>query len=456
MNLQSIERLQNLLARVERNAKLPRTWTQGLAAFVAAPAAPAPATVAAGAPPPAVAALAAPPVAPLIAAAPAPVPVAAAAVAPVAVSEPLESLPSDAVEVEVEVSPLPPAAAAESVEPPPLEDVSLEEISGVEIEEPLAAEAQLQAAEEEIEEIPVEITSAITSEAPSEPEVESPPAAVATPFTAPPALDELTFSEPPPAQLEPTAAEIEPPPISAAQPVSEAPGSIDAALLAATEVHAHERPEEEQEEEGPALTPPPESGPQVAVPPMAAPAAPTLEQLGDVIDLEQVSGPPLELAPPASEPKLAASKPHEELEFVPQAPAPSRPIEGREPLQTLVGGFSEELGSGELTAPETPPPPARHFVPPAVATPPAAQVATPAPEAPLVMPRAAAPATAATDELEFGAEAPTASSVLVPEVVARAPVAAARPVVDVIAAARTYRPASFVELLDASIGLLKK
>ncbi len=273
------------------------------------------------------------------------------------------------------------------------------------------------------------------------------------PFTAPPSLDELTFSEPPPP---PESAEVEPPPVSAAQAVSEPPDSIEASLLAATEAQA-------EEDEAFALTPPPESGPQVAMPMLASAAvpaelradAPTAEQLGDIVELEQGSGPPLELAPvPESEPeaKQAPFKSHaEELEFVPRAPEPSRPLEGRDALQTLVGGFTDELGTGDSGAPETPVPHARIVVPPIGTT----AAVEPAPLQPLPAPPSLT-MRAASDTLPFGDEAPTASSWLAPEVVARPVAVAPRAVVDVIAAARAYRPESFLELLDASIGLLKK
>jgi hypothetical protein len=448
VNLQGIERLQNLLGRIAQNVKSPHKRTQGLGAFIASPA-PAAAREVAPAPAPEVdrEGIAPRPLELAVSLAPETAvslaPETAVSLAPeLAVSVPPDSLPSDLLEPESPAD----AALAE----PPLEDVSLEEVSAVE----------LSAAEISSEELP------------AEPASESAPAVAlaavtATPYTAPPSLDELTFSEPPPPNL-PAVAEIEPPPVSAAQAVSEPPDSIDAALLAATEANAADA----LEAEAPAVTPPPQSGPQVAAPPLAAPslptrvgvdsstyreATPTAEQLGEVIELDQGSGPPLELADPALvEPKPAVkSASPEELEFVPQAPSPSRPTEVREAMQTLVGGFTDELDTGGYIVRETPPPPARKVLPaveerPAVESSPDAAPMQPIARSPsMTMPAAGAGTL-------FGDEAPTASSMLTPEVMARAPVEATRPIVDVVAVAQSYRPQSFLELLDASLGLLAK
>lgn len=163
------------------------------------------------------------------------------------------------------------------------------------------------------------------------------------------------------------------------------------------------------EHEIPIKTPPPESGPQSATP---APAvaepgavhaaesdlaaisgAPTVEQLGQTIDLEESEGPPLELAPPA-EPE--PPPPPEELEaslFV---------LESREPAVTHA-------------APEVMPP---EVMPP-----------EPGPASPPVQSKA----------LEAAAvQRPAASDVVV---------------VEHLGAPRDFRPASFLELLDASLGL---
>jgi hypothetical protein len=396
VNLQGIERLQTLLGRIERNVKLGHTRTQGLGAFI-------------------------------IARAPAAIP-----------EEPVVQGPVDLVE---EI---------------PLEDVSFDEVSAVElpVEDQAVESAPLESlpvesvAIEDVaaDEIAVEITSVAAPEEQPEP-APSPMVAAPPVYTAPPSLDELTFSEPPPPDVAAPTEEIEPPPVSAAQAVSEPPDSIDAALLAATEAQANIA--DELDVEPPAVTPPPESGPQVAVPPIAAPIAPTrlgaegfvhhptvptAEQLGEVIDLDQSSGPPLELAEAPkveSKPAEVATAP-EELEFVPRASVPSRPL-------------------------ETTPPPARVFVPPLeplpveplpVEPPPVAEVAD------VLQPAQTLAAAGILDS--FGDEAPTASSMLTPETIARTPIALAHPIVDVIAAARAYQPQTFLQLLDASLGLLKE
>jgi hypothetical protein len=507
VNLQNIDRLKQLLARVETNARQPRTRTEGLAAFVAAPAASAaqvtPAAPSAPAPTVAASAAQVTPVAPNAPAAAAPAassPVNAPPIAPAAIPgiAPLKVEPvvvSRAAEPAIQP---PPAAAVSAppvslspddvevdlVEDMPLEDVSLEDIAAVEIDE-LSVEASSDVAGEIVDDVAsgdlIEAASApiappvISEPAPSgwndrdlasvarpAPDAKAPAAST---YTAPPSLDELTFSEPPPPQpLE----EIEPPPISAAQPVSEAPGSIDAALLAASEAQTHGASEsvEPAELEGPTVTPPPESGPQVAVPALGAPNlpsdmaadaapyrqhAPTVEQLGDVIELDQASGPPLELAARSLEPQREAPAPSsapEELEYVPRRSVPSLPLESREPMQTLVGGFTEDEAASSPI--DTPPPQARIVVPSAIEVMPEERGTTPIQSA---MPGLGLPLP---PQGSFGDEAPTAaSSVLVPDVTERTPVVAAPPVVNVIASARAFKPASFLELLDASLSLLK-
>lgn len=503
MNLQNIERLQRLLSRVEQNAKRPRMRTQGLGASVggsstgpaspaalAGPAAPTAVSVDRAAPAaksaPLAAATPAAKSAPLAAATPAvkaapvaapapfvvptstaattaktpakPVEPAAAALPPekvvsltpeMATSLPPDSLPAELLEIDVTES-LQDMAAAQ---PPPIEDVSLDEISGVELQPESLDEIPIE--DMSVDDIGVEIGSAVTCDVPTPADT-----AGVAPFTAPPSLDDLTFSEPPPPDS-PRQHRLGALPVSEARDVSEPPGSIDAALLAATEAQANAA--DAREIDGPALTPPPESGPQVAVPPIASPAipkaplgetaayreaAPTMEQLGEVIELDQASGPPLELAERGdlASNRVAAKATPEELEFVPQRSVPSRPTDAREPMQTLVGGFTDEYDTGSEPI-DTPPPPAR-FVVPGVGQP-RSEPPVPAPVEP---PSYTMPATG----LDFGDEAPTASSVLSPEIVARAPIARAKPALDVIAAARSFRPQSFLELLDASMGLMKK
>ncbi len=218
--------------------------------------------------------------------------------------------------------------------------------------------------------------------------------------------------------------------------------SMDEALAAAAAEQL------EGEREVPLKTPPPESGPQAAPMPtgMAAPSAPdvdallggeldiptradagvsagqgpTPEQLGQTIDLEEARGPSLELAEQKGSDAPAAAA-VEELE----APLPG---------PTLVGGYDENL---------QPPPEARDELeahlrrqdddiappPESLAQYPSVQPAAPAPE--IVPVYNAAPSG--------------------PEVVAR-PLPMGSP--ESFGSVReSFRPSSFVELLDASLNL---
>jgi hypothetical protein len=433
VNLDRIERLKGLLSRVELNAKKPRrspaapALTAPVAAapaltapVAAAPAKTAPVTAAPAktAPvtaPTAARAIAAPmatPIAPPVAAPSPPTPPAAIDVAQPKESVPPISLDADEFEVEdvslddfaVEISPPAPAVA---VAPPTDITPSPAQVSAkpsaplmsqpkpvLEVEE--ATEADL-----EVEDLgrppPAEEQPIVSVSAPIQTSVQASP----KPFTdAPPGLDELTFSEPPPARKSapPSGRTPEPPPVSSRHAISEAPESIDAALIAAAHAETEDR-------EGPLLTPPPESGKQPARPstvesPPYRQAAPTIEQLGDVVELEELGGPSLELA---EVPEPAPSQTQEELEFVPQSVA--RPPTAREAQPTLVGGFPEE-------------------------------------EEPTSQ-RVAAELSKATQKVA-----------LKPEVIERRPIAAAA-VANVVSQAQSFRPKSFLELLDASLKLGK-
>jgi hypothetical protein len=215
--------------------------------------------------------------------------------------------------------------------------------------------------------------------------------------------------------------EVEPP--SSSRRPKVAPSSMDQALAeAAARV----------EEEVPLKTPPPESGRQIASfppggqlqhPPLPHDLAkdlagkPSVEQVGQTIDLREAPGPALELAPdrPAA-PKPAKAQPdamEAELEFVPP-----------------------------------PAPPAAEKLPPV--TPRVAKVssAPPAARVPSVTP--AAKAEPAPAKVEAPPEAPAPAARLTPEVVARP---APPPLVDFVGEAQRFKPQSFVELLDASLGL---
>jgi hypothetical protein len=387
VNLQRIERLKGLLARVELNAK--KTRTAGLSDVMVAPGAG--------------------PIEPvdhvsLISAA------RSSLGSAVPVSD-ADLLPPSAPVAEPVAASLAAPIQAKSVEPD-LEDMELDELA-VELlpVEPEAALTKPTSAAFEIEDVSAEDISFEEVEQPT-PEASAPlrtdVQATAMPFTAPPALDELTFSEPPPPPSEEEA------PVSSRQPISAAPDSIDAALLAATEAQA-----EIEEPEAPLLTPPPESGrmpARLAEPPAHRVGALTVEQLGEVVELEEATGPALELAERA----LTAPKAEpEELEFVPQPSTATPPV----------------------VTPAVAPPAMREAMPTLVELQP--QLPSELPPPPL------APA--------FDDEAPTSVSAaqLGAQVISRKPVTSTRPVVDVISQARTYAPASFLELLDASMKLGK-
>ncbi|MGC4065679.1 MAG: hypothetical protein QM784_13730 [Polyangiaceae bacterium] len=441
MNLERIERLKGLLSRVERNAKLPRAVTRAPHATesdVHAKAAPS-ATAA-------VPAIASPVAASVSSAS------AKRADSVVPLITPLAKAPTPV------AKPVEPAATSRGFEPQAeLEDVALDDLAvelpsheaAVEVSSPLgtaakaaaADRANAEAAKQELKSAPVAVPPiedlaaedieledvsfddiaevAPPVSAPSHTDVQ----ASATPFTAQPSLDDLTFSEPPPPA---SVAPSEPPPVSARKSVDEAPDSIDAALIAATAAQ-NEAESELEEAEAPLLTPPPESGRQPARPSSAQhpetashrPAAPTVEQLGEVVELEEVRGPVLELQ---ESPSKVRQEGAEDLEFIPpasvQAPAEVPP---REALSTLVGA----------TLDEDVPPSSRR-------------------------PIASARPQAAEPEDVFADEAPTTTAALAPEVTARRPVQPSRPVVDVVASAQGFRPRSFLELLDASLNLGKK
>jgi hypothetical protein len=249
-------------------------------------------------------------------------------------------------------------------------------------------------------------------------------------------LVEVTEGTPPPADVDiDFEDEDEQPPASSQRKVA---SSMDEALAAAAE-------QLEAEREVPLKTPPPESGPQEAPAPMgmAAPAAPdvdallggeldiptradanfptpgpTPEQLGQTIDLEEARGPSLELA------EHRVSTP---------APPAVEELEAALPGPTLIGGYDANL---------QPPPEARDEleahrrrqeddIPP-----PPESLA----QYPSVQPGAAAAEIVPIFQASTG-----------PEVIAR-PVPAGSP--ESFGSVReTFRPSSFLELLDASLGL---
>jgi hypothetical protein len=249
--------------------------------------------------------------------------------------------------------------------------------------------------------------------------------------------------------------EPEQPPASSQR--SKVASSMDEALAAAAE--------HEAEREVPLQTPPPESGPQEAPMPMgmAAPAAPdvdallggeldipthaghgmsgpTPEQLGQTIDLEEARGPTLELA------EQKGSEP---------APAAVEELEAALPGPNMVGGYDASL---------QPPPEARDELeahrrrleddiappPESLAQYPSVQPYAPAPE---IVPIVAAPYEAAPYQAppQYNAAPQYEAAPTGPEVIAR-PMPMGSP--ESFGSVReSFRPSSFVELLDASLGL---
>jgi hypothetical protein len=399
VNIQQVERLKGLLARVELNAKKPRQrhgitvspieLSATKAAAVSTPRSapksviPTAATKSAVSTPRSAPKSVIPTPPPLV------TPSASLVSAPSPSDFEVEDVALDEFAVELPpatATPHAPPSALKAVASPPTvaptleiedvsaEDLGIEDLSFDEIAEELPP----------VEAMPAPVQTAVH--------------ATAKPLTTPPAVEELTFSEPPPPKVpsvQPRAVEEEPeaPPLSTRKTVSEAPSAVEDNLFAATSAEVEE----------PLLTPPPESGKQrTATPTTHVSVAPTVEQLGEVLELGELAGPSLEL----DEAPTAVSKKHEpeELEFVPQTvrhpeppPEPRRP-----PMATLSGGFTKELPTG-VRKPE------------------------PAPV--------------------------EAVSALTPEVIARTAVVPSAPVIDVIAQAQAFRPQSFLELLDASLKL---
>lgn len=221
---------------------------------------------------------------------------------------------------------------------------------------------------------------------------------------------------------------------------SKVASTMDEALAAAAE--------HEAEREVPLQTPPPESGPQEAPMPtgMAAPAAPdvdallggeldipthagagvggpTPEQVGQTIDLEEARGPSLELA---------------EQKGSDRAPAPVEELEVALPGPNQVGGYDDSL---------QPPPEARDEL---EAHRRRLEDDIPPPPESLAQYPSVQPYAPAAEIVPIVAAAPEAASVG-PEIVARPiPMGSPESYGNVREA---FRPSSFVELLDASLGL---
>ena len=455
---QEAERLQELLARVQRNAAMPRLVAPAFvappAAFAASPAAyvapaAAPPPPAAYAPPPAVfepepvtfvhEAPAAPPSAPAIQAAPLD-----ASVDDLLLEDPFPSVrapapPSYSEVLEEDAIPLVSLSSPRSADD--------EDISGVMVIGELTEEQPEELLEDDI----VEMTSS------------SDAAEAVAPGAG--AIDDLDFDDD---ELDGAHTErLEEPPASSSR--SKIAGTMDEALARAAEQIEHD-----EGREVPLKTPPPESGPQEA---MALPvgihaplppdieelleadikprggvnaAVPTQEQLGQTIDLDEARGPSLELDhPPAFVPEpLEEELPPEELEVT-------------LPQREFGGGYQENLMPppdarkdldahlqrvGSDPSPESVPPP-----PESLAQYPSHPPAAPSHDfAPVIVPSSVTTDSTSDSVSTVTVDAP-AHAEFAPELLAR-PEAGPSPVAKFIRV-EAPRPKTFLEALDASLSL---
>lgn len=227
------------------------------------------------------------------------------------------------------------------------------------------------------------------------------------------------------------------PPSSSRRPKAAAATMDEALASAAEQIEL----DEAAELEAPIMTPPPESGRQVTASPVVAPpehspspealvveesdfiespaseapTAPTAEQLGETIELEEAEGPVLELEAPMQ---------------LPESERPADKLEAPLPEPESPGGYDESLKPPPEARAEL----ARHQLQRIGAT-------TPAPTAPTAPDVVPGPAPRAAT-----AEAPS-------EVVARSASAAARSTAAFSGQVQEFRPSSFLELLDASLEL---
>ena len=462
---QQISILEALLARVKRNAALPRSAP--LASGHAAPAPLASTPLAAPAPPPAYVA----PQPAYVAPAPPPAYVAPppAYVAPPPYLEP--ELPPFQPEFESYVPPAPPAASLDaSVDDLLLEDPfpsvppqpaapSYNDVLEEEQPIPLVSVSPQRSHDEDISGVMSvsELNEAQPEELLDDDIVEM----TVGESLAPSSLDDLNFDD---EELDgDQASHVEEPPASSSR--SKVASTMDEALA-----RAAEQVTLDEGREVPLKTPPPESGPQAAVAlpagihaPLAPDieelleadiepkagarvAVPTLEQLGQTIDLDEARGPSLELDHPplARPPSLQDDLPPEELEV------------------TLPGGAGY---GGGYTADLLPPPEARQeleahrqrqgeeSVPPppeSLAQYPSQRPAASTEFAPVIVPSSLSTDSTSQDVSMVTVDAPP-SAEFAPELLAR-PAAHPTPVAKFIRA-QAPRPKTFLELLDASLSL---
>jgi len=438
---QEVARLEELLARVRKNAALPRAARgafvppavpQSVPTEAAAVAPPAPAVE--FAPPAPAVEFAPPPAEPIVVPAPEfPLP---ESVPPPAFTDSVDDLLAD------------PFPASSAPPPPPVEEevpavavaATSEHISGV----MPVAELTEEAPEELLEDDIVEMSPTAAAEAIA-------PA-------APPSLDdELNFEDEEEAAPGVAPAAEEEPPVSSSRS-KVVPATMDEALA-----HAAEQMEIQEGREVPLKTPPPESGPQAAMVPMPAPAAPdidelleadilpvggvsnavpTAEQLGQTIDLDEARGPHLELDQPVA--AAVAEPAAEELEVT---------LPGRQ----FGGGYQADL---------MPPPEARADLDAHLQRE-SEEAIPPPPESLAQMPSLQPDARtsglfAATGAASVGTESPAEAvstvTIEAPTTTEFAPELLARPDVGATPIAKFVRapaprPSTFLELLDSSLAL---
>ncbi|HYQ42888.1 MAG TPA: hypothetical protein VER11_13000 [Polyangiaceae bacterium] len=444
---QEVTKLQELLARVKRNAALPRTLVSGLAPEPSASAYEPP-TAAFSAPayiPPASEITAdevffdseAPPPASVPTAIP-PAPVAQAAidasVDELLLEDPFPSVPPGPSYNDVLEDPLPAAAAGAQLDHE--EDVSgVMSISEFSDEQP----------EELLEDDIVEMTA---TEAAALPMVTNP-------------LDELSFEDVGLDDKQAAAPSEEEPPASSSR--SKVAGTLDEALA-----RAAEQIDLEEDREVPLKTPPPESGPQAAVAMpqgMHAPlapdieelleadilpsagvraAVPTAEQVGQTVDLDEARGPSLELdhAETSSVEELEEAVASEELEVT----LPGREFGGAYQADLMPPPEArQDLDAHRQRAEEAIAPP-----PESLAQYPSAVEAQPSGFAPV-----SAPSSVTTDSYSESVSTVTvdapANAEFAPELLAR-PDIGPSPVAKFIRT-EVPRPKTFLEMLDSSLSL---
>jgi hypothetical protein len=355
--------------------------------------------------------------------------------------------PPAAPEVAAQPPPVADTPPPSTVQPPPetvkvavpaLHEVAIPPVTEMLVEEP---DATLEVVELLDEAEIVDITLDDELDVPAPPPPAMPPPAPSTLAAAAAAAgkgSDIDFDE-----------EDDRPPSSSRRPKL-GTSSLDEALEGAAQL--------DDEHEVPIKTPPPESGPQEALPPpqvlqqppleldepgmeaeLARSVGPAPEQVGNTIELEEPAGPSLELdsLPAESGPQPGRSGEELEADLAPSkqpTPVPV-PIES-EPAPELTSAVVP------VSAPVPPPEPPISFP------------AEPRSVSPETLSLSAQPLSVPTPEPHVEQLLPPVATHMQPEVVKRPgllPVEVQVPVF--VRAHREFSPSTFVELLDASLGL---